>query len=186
MEFPWSQLDGRPLIYASMGTLQNGVDRIFRQIAEACAGSPWQLVIALGGGDPASLGPLPGNPIVRAYAPQMELLQKASLTITHAGLNTVMESLAAGVPMVAIPITNDQPGAAARLEWVGAGIRIVPRQLTVERLRAAIHAVMSTPSYRANAVRQSEAIAASGGVRTAADIIETACQTQRPVFRRCA
>ena len=186
IEFPWNQLDGRPLIYASMGTLQNGVARIFRQIAEACADSRWQLVIALGGGDAVSLGTLPGNPIVRTYAPQLELLQKASLTITHAGLNTVMESLAAGVPLVAIPITNDQPGAAARLEWIGAGIRIVPGRLSVDRLKSAIESVMSTPSYRANAVLQGQAIARSGGVRHAADVIETACQTQRPVFRRCA
>lgn len=62
----------------------------------------------------SSLPELPGNPIVVNYAPQLELLKIADLTITHAGVNTTLESLSNGVPLVAIPITNDQPGVAAR------------------------------------------------------------------------
>jgi zeaxanthin glucosyltransferase len=69
VDFPWSRLDpGRPLVYASMGTLQNGILRTFRVIAEACAGQDLQLVISLGGGqDPALLGDLPGDPVVVGY-----------------------------------------------------------------------------------------------------------------------
>jgi UDP:flavonoid glycosyltransferase YjiC (YdhE family) len=58
---------------------------------------------------------LEGAPFVVPFAPQLELLRRAAITITHAGLNTALESLAQGVPMVAIPITNDQPGVASRL-----------------------------------------------------------------------
>lgn len=184
MPFPFEQLDGRPLIYASMGTLQNRVAEIFRCIATACSGIQAQVVLALGGADPASLGRLPGSPIVVKYAPQLQLLQRASLTITHAGLNTVMESLACGVPMVAIPITNDQPGAAARIEWIGAGERIHPDRLTVDRLRAAVQRVLTTPSYRMQAARLQQAIASAGGVRRAADVVEAATQTRGPVLRR--
>ncbi|MFZ0710133.1 MAG: glycosyltransferase, partial [Terrimicrobiaceae bacterium] len=60
-----------------------------------------------------------GSPIVVPFAPQLELLRRAALTITHAGLNTALESLNQGVPMVAIPIPNDQPEVASRLEWLG-------------------------------------------------------------------
>ena len=71
-------------------------------------------VISLGGGlDPVRLGQLPGDPIVVSYAPQLEVVKRAALVITHAGLNTVLESLAEGVPLVAIPLGNDQPGVAA-------------------------------------------------------------------------
>ena len=96
VDFPWSRLDpGRPLVYASMGTLQNGVLRTFRMIAEACAGLDLQLVISLGGGqDPALLGDLPGDPVVVGYAPQLELIRRSGLTISHGGLNTALESLA--------------------------------------------------------------------------------------------
>jgi UDP:flavonoid glycosyltransferase YjiC (YdhE family) len=47
VEFPWERLDGRPLVYASLGTLQNGSEKVFRTIAEECAGletSPAQRV----------------------------------------------------------------------------------------------------------------------------------------------
>jgi UDP:flavonoid glycosyltransferase YjiC (YdhE family) len=60
------------------------------------------------------------TPIVVPFAPQLELLAKASLTITHAGMNTALETLAYAVPAVAIPVGNDQPGVAARLKWSGA------------------------------------------------------------------
>jgi zeaxanthin glucosyltransferase len=73
--FPWERLDGRPLIYASMGKLQNRLDHVFRTIAEACSGLNAQLVISLGGGiRPEELGPLPGDPVVVSYAPQLESL----------------------------------------------------------------------------------------------------------------
>ena len=89
--FPYEKLTDRPLIYASMGTLQNQLLWIFQAIAEACADMDVQLVIALGGGaNPESLPKLPGNAIVVGYAPQLELLQRASLTITHAGMNTTL------------------------------------------------------------------------------------------------
>src|SRR5207244_2301491 len=110
--FPFERLDGRPLIYTSMGTIQNQLMPIFRTIAAACAGLDAQLVMALGVKDAPLLEGLKGDPIIVAYAPQLELLRRASLVITHAGLNTVLESLAHGVPMVAIPIANDQPGVA--------------------------------------------------------------------------
>lgn len=114
--FAFEELTGQPLIYASMGTIQNRLIRVFENIAEACVGLDVQLVISLGGSSsPDSLQNLPGAPLVVKYAPQLELLKKATLTITHAGLNTSLESLSNAVPMVAIPIASDQPGVAARI-----------------------------------------------------------------------
>ena len=108
VEFPWERLDGRPLIYASLGTFQNGSETIFRKIAEACAGLDAQLLISLGGGlDPEKLGELAGSPLVVRFAPQLEIVKRAALVITHAGINTVLESLSVGVPLVAIPLGND-------------------------------------------------------------------------------
>src|SRR6202041_2855635 len=84
VEFPWDRLNGKPLVYASLGRLQNGSEAIFRTIAGACAGLNAQLVISLGGGlDPARLGSLAGDPIVVKYAPQLEIVKRAALVITH-------------------------------------------------------------------------------------------------------
>ncbi|MGC2400617.1 MAG: nucleotide disphospho-sugar-binding domain-containing protein, partial [Acidobacteriaceae bacterium] len=168
------RIDGRPLIYASMGTLQNGLGWVFRRIAEACAGLEAQLVISLGGNmDPLQFSDLPGDPIVVKFAPQLELLQHASLSITHAGLNTALESLAYGVPMVAIPVTNDQPAVAARIAWTGTG-RVLPLdKLGNGALRASVIAVMSTPSYRENARRLQTEIAGLNSLERASEIVES-------------
>jgi zeaxanthin glucosyltransferase len=182
--FPWERLTGQPLIYASLGTIQNRQLGMFETIAAACRTLDAQLVIALGGGcAPEALPALPGAPLVVGFAPQLELLQRAALTITHAGLNTVLESLAQGVPMVAIPIANDQPGVAARVAWSGSGAVVPRRRLTERRLRRAIDSVLADGSYRANAARLRQDIQGSGGVQRAADLVEQAIHTGRPVMR---
>jgi zeaxanthin glucosyltransferase len=176
VDFPWSRLDlGRPLVYASMGTLQNGVLRTFRTIAEACAGLDLQLVISLGGGqDPTLLGDLPGDPVVVGYAPQLDLIRRSALTISHGGLNTALESLAQGVPMVVLPVAYDQPGVGARVEWSGVGRSIPVGRLTVDRLRDAVRTVMGYPPYRERAGQLCSSIEAADGLNRAADLIEGA------------
>jgi zeaxanthin glucosyltransferase len=181
--FPFEKLTGQPLIYASMGTLQNRLSGVFENIAQACVGLDAQLVIALGGGsNPESLPNLPGSPLVVGYAPQLELLQRATLTITHAGMNTALESLSNGVPMVAIPIANDQPGVAARIAWTGTGEVVSLAKSRSSRLRAAVKQVLTEESYKQNAVRLQAAIRRAGGVSRAADIVEQVAQTGQPVL----
>ena len=175
VDFPWDRLDGRPLIYASLGTLQNGSESIFRVITEACAGLDAQLVITLGGGlDPARLGRLAGDPVVVRFAPQLELLKRATLVITHAGLNTVLESLLEGVPLVAVPLGNDQPGVAARLKARGACVVISRHRLSPARLRKAVALVLQNPRYRQAAQLLQGAIRQIDGPSRAADLIEQA------------
>ena len=183
--FPWERLDGRPLVYASLGTLQNRLADMFATIAEAVAPLNVQLVISLGSADQdaASLAArCPGDPVVVPVAPQLQLLDRATLAITHAGLNTALESLARGVPMVAIPITNDQPGVARRLEWLGLADVVLPRHLTAPRLRAAVERMLGDPGYRARARVRAAEIATLDGVGRAADIVEAAFRTNRPVL----
>lgn len=180
--FLWEKLKEKPLIYASMGTLQNRLIDVFEIIALACEELDVQLVISLGGSTPESLPELAGDPLVVGYAPQLELLQKATLTITHAGMNTTLESLTYGVPMVAIPVANDQPGIAARIAWTGVGEVLPLGKLSVERLQKAVKQVLIGDSYKKNALRLQEAIERSGGVNRAADIIEQAASTGKPVL----
>jgi hypothetical protein len=80
-----------------------------------------------------------------SYAPQIEILKRSSLCITHAGLNTVLESLSSGVPMVALPITNDQPGVAARIADKKVGVVISPDQASPGNFVAAITGCSEIP-----------------------------------------
>lgn len=171
--FPWDQLTDKPLIYASLGTIQNKIFWVFIQIAYACLGLDVQLVISLGGAtEPKELGYVPGSPIVVKAAPQLALLQRASLCITHAGMNTTLESLSHGVPMIAIPITNDQPAVAARIAWTKTGEVVDLNNCNVDKLKTAISQVLVQPVYRQNALKLKAEIEQAGGLKTAADIIE--------------
>ena len=173
--FPWDWLDGRPLIYASLGTLQNKNPKLFRCFAEACRGMDVQLVIA--GANRDSLGALPENVLTVSYAPQLDLLQKASLTFTHGGLNTVLDSLDCGVPMLVMPITYEQPAIAQRVRWVGAGEMIPISRLDPSTLRAQIAKVLGDPAYARAAQHIAGAIRAAGGVKRAGDLIEDVLET---------
>ena len=170
--FPWEKLDGRPMIYASLGTLQNRVEATFRAIAEACVGLDAQLVIALGSKTRTDLPQLPGDPVVVPFAPQVALLKRASLVITHAGLNTALETLAAGVPMVALPITNDQPGVAARLRHLGVAEVLPMDGLRVDRLRAAVQKMLGDETARSRVRDFSSRLKQTDGVSHAADLVE--------------
>lgn len=181
--FPFERLDGRPLVYASLGTLQNRLEWVLRPIAEAVSKLPMQLVLTLGRTDAIAPADLPGDPLVVSYAPQLELLRRASLVISHAGLNTVMESLSEGIPIVAIPITNDQPGVAARLVHTGAGMMVSLDDLNAERLKATLVSVFESCRFREQAKAMQEEIRELGGAVRAADLIETAIESCNPVLR---
>jgi UDP:flavonoid glycosyltransferase YjiC (YdhE family) len=175
-DFPWQQLTGEPIVYASMGTLQNGLIDIFRSIAQAAVGlTELQFVLAVGAQlDPNQLGDIPANVVVVSHAPQIEILKRSSLCITHAGLNTVLESLSSGVPMLALPITNDQPGVAARIADKKVGVVISPDQASPANFVAAIKQVLADSTVRDNVHRVQKAIRSVDGLSIAADILETA------------
>jgi UDP:flavonoid glycosyltransferase YjiC (YdhE family) len=84
--------------------------------------------------------------------------------------------------MVAIPITNDQPGVARRLEWLGVAEVVLPRHSTAPRLRQAVERVLGDPGYRARARQRAAEITSLDGVGRAADIVEEAFRTNRPVL----
>jgi zeaxanthin glucosyltransferase len=159
--FPWERLTGKPLVYASLGTLVNGLEHVYKTILQAAKKLP-DIQVALSVGNnvrPGDLDPIPSNVIVVRTAPQLALLKRAALCITHAGLNTALESLGQGVPMVAIPIGYDQPGVAARIAHHRVGEFLEVDDLTVERLQGLMQKVLENPIYRDNARHLQKVIA---------------------------
>ena len=176
ISFPWEKLNGNPLVYASMGTLVNGLERVYKTILQAVGQlSDIQVVLSVGKNLKLDdLGTIPSNVIVVRKAPQIELLKRAALCITHAGLNTALESLGQGVPMVAIPIAYDQPGVAARVAYHGVGEFLEIEDLAVERVQWLIQQVLENPRYREKARWFRKVIAETRGLDVAADVIERA------------
>lgn len=176
LDFPWERLTGEPLIYASMGTILNGRLDVFRTIVAALAKHrDVQLVLSVGNQiDPKQIGRVPSNTIIVKRAPQLELLKQASVCITHAGLNTVLESLAQGVPQVAIPVTFDQPGVAARIMDKQTGVVTSLDKLTPDHLSDLLNEVLTNSCYRKNAGKLQAAIIEANGLAVATDLVEEA------------
>jgi zeaxanthin glucosyltransferase len=174
VDFPWEKLTGEPLVYASMGTILNGQVDVFRTIVAAVAKDKnVQLVLSVGDQvDPKQIGPAPNNAIIARRVPQLELLKQTTVCITHAGLNTVLESLAQGVPQLAIPVTYDQPGVAARIAHKRTGVVTSLDKLTADHLALLLEEVLTDPTYRRNARRLQKAITEANGLSVAADLIE--------------
>jgi MGT family glycosyltransferase len=175
LDFPWERLTDEPLIYASMGTIMNGRLDVFRTIVAGVAKhKDLQLVLSIGDQlDPEQIGPVPKNAIIVKRAPQLELLKQTSVCITHAGLNTVLESLAQGVPQVAVPVTFDQPGVAARVAHHQTGVVTSLEKLTADHLSTLLDEILTNSIYRDNACRLQKAIAQTNGLSVAADLVET-------------
>lgn len=182
MDFPWQRLDHRPLVYASMGTLQNNQQHIFAAICAAVRELPLQMVLTQGGAQASFQLDVPDNVILVNHAPQLKLLDRATVAITHAGLNTVLECLQRGVPMVCLPVTNDQPGVAVRVEWLGLGEMLPTGRVSAARLRSLIESVLGDDSYRNRARELQSEVRDLSGPQMAADIIERAFQTGERVL----
>ncbi|WP_134726322.1 glycosyltransferase [Paracoccus luteus] len=165
---------GRPLVFASLGTLQGGRRGLLAAIAGAAEDLGVCLALAhCGGLTEAQARALPGRAIVRDFFPQRAVLARASACVTHAGLNTVLDCAAAQVSMVAVPLAFEQPATAARLAFHGAARVVPPRRATRATIREALAAVLSDLSYRAALAAPAAEIAVAGGASRAADLIET-------------
>lgn len=91
--------------------------------------------------DLLDLGDIPANFIVQSYVPQLEILQRAKLFVTHGGMNSTSEGLYYGVPLIVLPQSADQPYLARRVAELGAGIHLNPEGLTAGDLREAAERV---------------------------------------------
>lgn len=164
--FDWQKLDGRPLVYASMGTIQNRVMEVFWLIALACKELQCQLVISFGRKD-AEVTNLPGGPVVVPYAPQLLLLRAADLFVTHAGMNSVLESILTKTPMLCLPVTNDQHEIAGLVESCRLGLR----SKSDRSVGSEIERLLKQDGYDIEALHKASNI--TSGVELAANLIET-------------
>ena len=178
----------RPFVYASLGTLVSQRFGLFKRIAKACKQQGAQLLVAhCGGLDAAQVRALEaiGDTRVHAFVPQLAVLARADAVISHAGANTVMEAVATRTPILALPIAFDHPGAAARVEYAGVGLRASPRFASVNELSRKLRRLLDEPRFKERMAPLADEIRQAGGAPRAADIIETALGLQ-PAPQRMA
>ncbi|KXH79182.1 glycosyltransferase [Chryseobacterium kwangjuense] len=171
--FPYEKLNGKPLVYISLGTILNMRSDVFEMIGESFSDINAQLLISTGNKTTEiSTDVLPEDTIICEYVPQRKVLEKASLCITHGGMNTVMDALSQGVPVLVIPISFDQPGTAARIKYKKAGEFIKFSTLSKEMINETVKKIMNDPAYYEKAKEMKNAFSELNGLETAINIIE--------------
>lgn len=173
-DFPFARLDGRPLVYVSFGTLHNPGPAFFQACVTALGGLGVQVVLVLSPGvEAADLGVVPENFLVLANgaAPQVRLLERAAVFVTHGGGGGMREGAWLGVPMIAVPQTYEQEILAQRLAESGAGSMLLPSEVTVASLSMAVRRVLSDKTFGECAGKLAQESRDAGGARRAADAI---------------
>jgi hypothetical protein len=176
--FDFSRLDGRPVIYVSLGTLIFAKTDFYNRVMEALADYPAQVLLSAGkGSDLSRFAHAPKNFIVEQSFPQLEVLQRTDVFVTPAGLNSVHEALWYGVPMVTIPQHFEQLHNAESVARGGAGILLDAEAhggtVAAAEIRKAVETVAADlEGYRARAKTLGQSLREGGGYGGAADRIE--------------
>jgi MGT family glycosyltransferase len=171
---PWEPPPGNdPLVLVAMSsTFQRQVPELER-VATALGTLPVRGVLTCGPTvDPTDVG-APDNVHVVASAPHSQVLRHAAAVVTHGGHGTVVKTLAAGVPMLVLPMGRDQGDNAARILARGAGLRL-RRSASSRRIALSVQRLLDDPSFRSSAERLGAAVRASAGPRVAVEEIRAA------------
>lgn len=166
--------DEGPLVLVSFSTTYQHQEEPLQRVADALGELPLHGVMTLGDVLAPEALSMPANVTARAFAPHADLLPRASLVITHAGLGTVMAALGHGVPLVCLPMGRDQDTNARRAESLGTGLRL-PVDAPVAEIRRAVEEVLRTPSYREAAQRVQQTFSSARGAVGAAEELERMC-----------
>ena len=160
--FPWEKLDGRPLVYCSLGSLVTfkylaSSRRFFQALLDAMEQRPdLQAAVAIGDYLKPDEFRCPENVILTDDAPQVALLKRASVMVGHAGSGCIRESIYYGVPMLLLPSTFDGPGNAARAVYHGMALKADFQKVSAQELKDSISKLLAEPSYSQAARKMSQ------------------------------
>ncbi|NOU94403.1 glycosyl transferase family 1 [Paenibacillus sp. LMG 31456] len=171
-QFDFSEVDTDHLIYISLGTVFNQAADFYKLCFAAFSETKYTVILSVGRQTRIEeLGDIPANFIVRNYVPQLEVLQRAKLFITHGGMNSTSEGLYYGVPLIVLPQSADQPLVARRVAEMGAGIHLNQVGLTAGDLRASAELLLKNASIRKACVGIGDSFRAAGGYHRAVEEI---------------
>jgi MGT family glycosyltransferase len=178
-EPPWPEGNDGPIVLVGLSSTFQDQGPLLRRVVEVLTSLPVRAVVTLGQMlDPEEVTST-SNVAVVPSAPHNEILEMASLVITHCGHGTTLKALAAGVPMVCLPMGRDQNDTAARVANQGAGLRLSP-SASASKIRRAIQEVLNDRRYCDNARRLAEAISAERQSIDVVSELESVIGTKAP------
>ncbi|WP_283610683.1 macrolide family glycosyltransferase [Faecalispora anaeroviscerum] len=161
-----------PLIYISLGTVVNRAKGFYQKCFDAFRSENVTVVLSIGNSiDKNSLREIPENFLIYPFVPQLEVLEKCNVFITHGGLNSVTEALYFGVPMVVIPFMSDQPINANRIEELELGKRLERKRITSTVLKNTTMDVIQNKRILQNVRSMQSKMRCANGNKYGAEII---------------
>ncbi len=121
-----------PLVFTAGSALQF-VEKFF-SVAVQASQSLGKRAILLTPNDSQLPRDLPDDILHLPFYPLDQLLPHAAALVHSGGIGSLAQALAAGIPQLILPLTNDQPDNAARIQRLGLGDVILPRQLSNRNL----------------------------------------------------
>ncbi|WP_280680027.1 glycosyltransferase [Cryobacterium sp. CG_9.6] len=168
----WLDAGSEPVVYVSFGSFLSVRGDVLEKVVAALQGLDVRVALASGSTDPASLGPIPENWLVRGFLPQVRLLDHSVLAVSHGGNNSVTEAMTAGVPLLLLPFSTDQFAGAAALDTAGFGETLDPNRTSVAQLRAAIVRLLALDGHaRERLTSLGESLSGGTGPRRAFDAL---------------
>lgn len=184
-EFPFDQLSPhQPKVYVSLGTVFNRRPTVFGKILGAFDDGRYQVIVSAGG----ALARLrarrwPSHVLLFERVPQLEVLARVDVVVSHGGNNTVNETLAAGKPLLVIPVGGEQGDNASRVVHLGVGLRADLRRATSHEIGVKVTRLLEDPAFRQRAQEIREALAQTQGAVTAARFIDHVAKSKQPMQR---
>jgi MGT family glycosyltransferase len=161
---PWNEDDRRPLVIVTLSSTYMAQEQVLARAIDGLGRLDARVLVTTGPAiDPASLRAAGNTTVVRS-APHAQLFPETAVVVTHAGMGTVTRALAAGVPLVCVPMGRDQLDVAASVVYAGAGVRLRP-SAKPDAIRAAVERVIGEPSFRTAAERIGATITADAAAQ---------------------
>ena len=168
-----------PIVLVTTSSEYQADEAIVRAALQGLANEPFTVVATLpaaetgaegkGAAGAAGFRDVPANARLERFLPHSLVLGHSAVAITHGGMGATQKALAKGVPVVVVPFGRDQHEVAARVVAADAGVRLSPKKLTPEKLRAAVHQALAKA---AGARRVADGYTAAGGAAAGADALE--------------
>jgi len=159
----YKEIGDRTLIYISLGSLNTDHIDFYNLCISAFRDTGYFVCMSTGNKcDVSELIEIPSNFMVKSYFPQLEILKRADVFITHAGFNSVNEALYLGVPMLALPQVNDQHMVAKRLVSMHLGMVESMKELSSEILKSRTEALLLNRQIKENCIQISQKMRETG------------------------
>ena len=143
----WRPVGDDPLVLVAMSSTFQGQIDALRRSAEALGQLRVRAVLTTGPAVAPDDVTAPSNVRVLRAAPHQQVLAEASAVVTHAGHGSVLKALAAGVPLVCMPLGRDQKDNTVRVLRLGAGVRVKKGERPAG-IAAAVRRVLEEPAYK--------------------------------------